>query len=92
MSTKESASNYDSQMTIKKVVFLGGALLVLAACSDAVGPTSGAQSVDQRAMVRKDSTTVTTTTTATPTAGTITMDECRSGYVIVSGRAECMDQ
>lgn len=76
-------------MGFKQALFLGGAVLVLAACSDAVSPSSPLMSKGGASAAAKADTT---TTTRLPGARTLD-GTCRSGYMVSSGRdSVCVDE
>lgn len=77
-------------MGFKQALFLGGAVLVLAACSDAVSPSSPLMSKGGASAAAKADTSKTTTRLP----GARTLDEtCRSGYMVSSGRdSVCVDE
>jgi hypothetical protein len=86
-------------MTVWKQAFvLGGAVLLLAACDRATGPSTQLQQRDAASanlIFRLPGTTTTTTTeTSTPTTPGIG-EICRTGYNVSSGRVEmsasCID-
>lgn len=67
-------------MNWKQTLFLGGAILLLAACSNATAPQPGLRQVKGAASV-KSGTGSTTVPTATSTA-------CRSGYTVQVGQSD----
>jgi len=69
-------------MGIKQALFLGGAVLVLAACGDATGPSTQMRQAGTPAAA-KDKTAPTSTSNID--AGTTRLGVCLSGYVITSG-------
>jgi hypothetical protein len=76
-------------MTVWKQAFvLGGAVLLLAACDRATGPSTQLQQRDPAAanliFRPTGTTTTTTTTTTTPEVGEI----CRGSYTVSLGRME----
>ncbi len=75
---------------MKRVLFLGGALLVLAACSDSTAPNAGARAGGEVAFskAKKDTTTTTITTTITSAGEGEPSTDCRTGYLIVAGRSD----
>src|SRR5437762_4688923 len=88
--------NHDHQvlggdMAWKKALFLGGAVLLLAACSDATAPSSLTQS--KRAPVASATASDSTLVGASSTDDPYSLDPvCRSGYYVRSGdRWECID-
>lgn len=90
MSTKETMAKSEGNMTIKRALFLGGAVLVLAACADATAPVGARQGGSVAASKKANPQPGTTTpkTSALPTTNTATNGECRGGggYTVVSGR------
>ncbi len=76
-------------MGFKQALFLGGAVLVLAACSDVTSPSPLMSRGGASAAAKAD-----TTKTTTKLPGVRTMDEtCRSGYMVSSGRdSVCVDE
>lgn len=71
-------------MSFKQALFLGGAVLVLAACSNAAtGPESAMRKGGSASSVKAAVTD--TTSVATPNDRTMTTD-CRSGWLQSSGR------
>jgi hypothetical protein len=86
-------------MTVWKQAFvLGGAVLLLAACDRATGPSTQLQKSDAASanLIFRTTTTSTTSTTTTSTTTTPTTEEiCRTGYNVSSGRIEmsasCID-
>jgi hypothetical protein len=89
-------------MSWKKALFFGGAVLLLAACSDATAPTSLNRQRDISAAA-KSSPTTPIPTTSTPTTPTTTvlvdtdplLDLCvnSSGYVVHTGLdGSCPDE
>jgi hypothetical protein len=80
-------------MTVWKQAFvLGGAVLLLAACDRATGPSTQLQQRDPAAanlIFRPVGIPGTSTTNSATTPGTPGVDElCRSGYNVSAGRAE----
>lgn len=77
-------------MTVWKQAFvLGGAVLLLAACDSATGPSTELRKGDASAanlIIRR--TAPATTTTTSPEPGTPGTNECRNGVTISSGRTE----
>ena len=72
-------------MSWKRAVFFGGAVLVLAACSDATAPNSLTKLDAAEAYSKTKTTSSTTTTTTTSTTPTATStDEC-TAMVIHTG-------
>jgi hypothetical protein len=70
-------------MAWKKALFLGGAVLLLAACSDATAPST-LRKVDPAATAK----VLGTSSDLTPIDGavnTLMDEECRSGYYVRSG-------
>ena len=100
MSTKADQTNSEGHMTIRRALFLGGAVLVLAACADATAPMGSAKQGGSVAAAKKGPSPSTTnkTTNNTPTA--TDTETCRGGggYVVGSGRttsdttSTCTDQ
>jgi len=86
MSTKADQTNSEGHMTIRRALFLGGAVLVLAACADATAPMDSAKRGGSVA-AGKHGPSPSTTNKKTTTTTTET-DECRGGggYVVGSGR------
>ena len=70
-------------MAWKKALFLGGAVLLLAACSDATAPSALRQEGRAAAVVSP----LDATGTLAPTDGTMSLldGDCRSGYYVRSG-------
>jgi hypothetical protein len=81
-------------MGFKQALFLGGAVVVLAACGDATAPDSlvrdgAAASAAKFVVPTTISTPTTTTTTPLPPLPTLPgglLDECRGNFVVPSGR------
>lgn len=71
-----------TNMTWKHAIFLGGAVLILAACADVTAPSPNLQPTTGRASVKTSGTSAKepTTTTATPTG-----IDCRTGYSVQVG-------
>ena len=75
-------------MSWKKALFLGGAVMLLAACSDATAPrpmrttNSGTAAVTSSGTISVTG-TVSTGTSVDPITGLL--DDCRSGYYVRSG-------
>lgn len=86
-------------MTVWKQAFvLGGAVLLLAACDRATGPSTQLQQRDAASanlIFRLPSTTTTTTTSTSTTTEPVIGEICRTGYNVSSGRVEmsssCID-
>ena len=72
-------------MSWKHALFVGGALLVLTACDQATAPQPQLKQTNGRGAA-KSAPNAPQVLTLTPDAG-----ECRSGYSISSGRADCME-
>ena len=71
-------------MGFRQALFLGGAVLVLAACSDATAPTSQMRQGGAVAAAKSDTTTVTK-----PSGGarTLTSGDCTDhGFLVSSGK------
>jgi len=64
-------------MNWKQALFLGGAVLVLAACADSTAPAPGLRQTKGTAAVKKD---------APGTVGTATSDAC--GYSVSVGKTD----
>jgi hypothetical protein len=82
-------------MAWKKALFLGGAVLLLAACSDAVAPNALARD-GSRSLTAKLSGPVSSPGAVTPASyeEELLIDpvECRSGYYVRSGGKDlCLD-
>jgi hypothetical protein len=76
-------------MSWKKALFLGGAVMLLAACSDATAPTPLRSGAPTAAIM---SGAGTATSTSDPVVNIIG-DDCRSGYYVRSGDKDfCLDQ
>jgi hypothetical protein len=65
--------------TWKHAIFLGGAVLILAACADVTAPTPNLQQTTRRAAAKSSSPT-TTETTLNPTSL-----DCKTGYSVQVG-------
>jgi hypothetical protein len=86
-------------MTVWKQAFvLGGAVLLLAACDRATGPSTQLQQRDAASanlIFRLPGTTTTTTTSTSTTTEPVIGEICRTGYNVSSGRIEmsasCID-
>jgi hypothetical protein len=72
-------------MSWKHAVFVGGALLVLTACSDAVAPQPQLKQTSGRAAAKASAPQTPLTLTVTPDAG-----ECRSGFSVQVGK-DCQE-
>lgn len=72
-------------MGFRQALFLGGAVLVLAACSDATGPEPAMRKGGAAASAKSD-TTVTTTQPKLPKGARSATEECRTGFLVSSGR------
>lgn len=77
MST-EAKSQHDGHMTIRRALFLGGAVMVLAACSDSTAPMASAKKHGSMAATKQPAPTVSTTTSM--------FGDCRTGYTVASGK------
>lgn len=80
-------------MTVWKQAFvLGGAVLLLAACDRATGPSTqfrtGDASTAANLIVRRIAPITTTTTSTTESTTPTTTEFCRNGVTISSGRTE----
>jgi hypothetical protein len=67
-------------MTIRRALFLGGALLVLTACSDTTAPSASAKRGGSMANTKLKPAPTTTFTTMSTSTG------CRTGYIVPGGR------
>jgi hypothetical protein len=66
-------------MTWKQALFMGGAVLLLAACSDVTAPSSNLRPVNGAKAAAK----------ASPLDATATTTECKTGYSVQSGYSDC---
>ena len=79
-------------MALKKALFLGGAVLLLAACSDATAPKPQLRSGGQPAAAAKAVSGSGPSTASDPGTGGGILDDCRSGYYIRVGDQDvCVD-
>lgn len=75
-------------MGIKQALFLGGAVVVLAACSDATSPGTQMQRRGTLSSAKAQADT-TTTTTSSPIGDATTLLDCSEhGFVVASGRSD----
>jgi hypothetical protein len=75
-------------MTWKHAVFMGGAVVILAACSSATAPEPTASTLEVHkgsASVRTQDPTTTTSPGTTPVPEATTDSDCRSGYSVQIG-------
>lgn len=80
-------------MAWKKALFLGGAVLLLAACNSATAPNSLTRDGSKAAAIRLDSEAVTPLSFDVDINPSLNVDECRSGYYVRSGDKDlCWEQ
>lgn len=72
-------------MAWKKALFLGGAVLLLAACSDATAPNSLRRTGSKAAAIKLDTDPQGLTPQSFGLEIAPSTDECRSGYYVRSG-------